>query len=58
MKELSTGEIYQFIIMAFLIVAFFVSLYLEADFTKEILIAIISLAVGIGGSNVGIKKEK
>jgi len=57
MKNITTAEIYQFVLLVALLIMQAAYFAVNKEFEKTINGALIGLAVGIAGKNIGIDKE-
>lgn len=57
MKKITVAETYQFVLLISLLVMQAAYFYVNKEFEKTINGALIGLAVGIAGKNIGIDKE-
>ena len=57
MKKLTIAQVYQFVVLAIIVVFGIVDFYINKQINETILGALLLLAVGITGESIGIKKD-
>jgi len=57
MKKLTTAEVYQFVVLAIIVIFGLVDFYVNKQINEIILGALLLLTVGITGDTIGINKD-
>ena len=57
MKKLTIAQVYQFVVLAIIVVFGMVDFYINKQINEMILGALLLLTVGITGESIGIKKD-
>jgi hypothetical protein len=57
MKKLTIAQVYQFVVLAIIVVFGLIDFYINKQINEMILGALLLLTVGITGDTIGIKKD-
>jgi hypothetical protein len=57
MKKLTIAQVYQFVVLAIIVVFGLIDFYINKQINEMILGAMLLLTVGITGESIGIKKD-
>jgi hypothetical protein len=57
MKKLTIAQVYQFVVLAIIVVFGLIDFYINKQINEMILGALLLLTVGITGESIGIKKD-
>ena len=57
MKKLTIAQVYQFVVLAIIVVFGLIDFYINKQINEIILGALLLLTVGITGESIGIKKD-
>ena len=57
MKKLTIAQVYQFVVLAIIVVFGLIDFYINKQINEMILGAMLLLTVGITGDTIGIKKD-
>jgi len=57
MKKLTIAQVYQFVVLAIIVIFGLIDFYINKQINEMILGAMLLLTVGITGESIGIKKD-
>ena len=57
MKKLTIAQVYQFVVLAIIVIFGLIDFYINKQINEMILGALLLLTVGITGDTIGIKKD-
>ena len=57
MKKLTIAQVYQFVVLAIIVMFGLIDFYINKQINETILGALLLLTVGITGESIGIKKD-